>query len=359
MFTLVIKASFPFIFTQLQCWTVLFHKCKHLLRICVEWKNLFYTSRVLISISSKHKVLLIHVHFSIRSRLKMESIYFINLILIFALNVCFLFSGICFNSVVIFSFWRSVQLRKKLCYFMIMVLSCCDLLAVLTNNPLSAVVAMTWLTEEPNLKDGWTDTSMLLTNIFPAFSLFALLVMNFDRYLATSYPLFHRTSVTKGRLLTLLAIMIIVDVILAVMSLSLSLISYQVKILINFIVLAPPMLFINYKLFLVVRKSRSKKRVSPELRKRFSLKNISSCLLVVACFVTITIPAFVYIGLRINSPGTELTLDNANLAAFWAKTISTMNCTFNCLIFYWKDKALRTEGLKVLKSMKISRLFQS
>ena len=42
------------------------------------------------------------------------------------------------------------------------------------------------------------------------FSLFALLVMNFDRYLATSYPIFHRTSVTKGRLLTLLAILIIV-----------------------------------------------------------------------------------------------------------------------------------------------------
>jgi hypothetical protein len=44
------------------------------------------------------------------------------------------------------------------------------------------------------------------------FSLFTLLVMNFDRYLATSYPIFHRTSVTKGRLLTLLAILIIVEI---------------------------------------------------------------------------------------------------------------------------------------------------
>jgi hypothetical protein len=30
--------------------------------------------------------------------------------------------------------------------------------------------------------------------------LIALLVMNFDRYLATSHPIFHRTSVTKRRL---------------------------------------------------------------------------------------------------------------------------------------------------------------
>jgi hypothetical protein len=52
-------------------------------------------------------------------------------------------------------------------------------------------------------------------------------------------------------------------------------------------------------------------------------------------------------------------LDNANLAAGWAKTISIMNCTFNCLIFYWKDKVLRTEGLKVLKSLKICRRIES
>jgi hypothetical protein len=40
----------------------------------------------------------------------------------------------------------------------------------------------------------------------------------------------------------------------------------------------------------------------------------------------------VNIGLRINSPETKNTLDNANLAAFWAKTIGLMNCTFNCLL---------------------------
>jgi hypothetical protein len=76
----------------------------------------------------------------------MASIYFINLIFIFAVNVFFFFSGICLNSLVIVSFWRSVQLRKKLCYFMIMILSCCDLLAVLTNSPLMALITMLWLT---------------------------------------------------------------------------------------------------------------------------------------------------------------------------------------------------------------------
>jgi uncharacterized BrkB/YihY/UPF0761 family membrane protein len=119
------------------------------------------------------------------------------------------------------------------------------------------------------------------------------------------------------------------------------------------------MLFINYKLFLVVRKSRKNKRMSPDMKKTFSLKNISSCLLVVACLLVLSIPTFVYIGLRINSPETTNTLDNANLARIWTIIISLMNCTFNCLIYYWKNKVLRTEGLKVLKSVKICRRAES
>ncbi len=183
--------------------------------------------------------------------------------------------------------------------------------------------------------------------------------MNFDRYLSTSYPVFHRTSVTKVRLLILLAILTIVELTLKAMSLNHFLISLEVHILIFFILLTPPMLFINYKLFLVVRKSRRNKSLSPERKKTFSVENISSCLLVVACFAVLSIPAFVYIGPRISSPDTADTLNNASLAALWCATITSMNCTFNCVIFYWKNKVLRTEGLKVVKSMKISQLFHS
>ena len=130
----------------------------------------------------------------------MESYYFINLIFIFVVNVFFFFSGICLNSLVILSLWRSVQLRKKLCHFMIMVLSSCDLLAVLTNNSLMALITISWLTGKLDVNARWSHISSRSTNSFFGFSLFALLVMNFDRYLATSYPVFHRTSVTKGRL---------------------------------------------------------------------------------------------------------------------------------------------------------------
>ena len=80
----------------------------------------------------------------------MEFGHILSLTFLFVLNIFFFLSGICLNSLVIISFWRSALLRKKLCYFMIMVLSCLDLLVVLTNHPLLATVAILWMTRDLN-----------------------------------------------------------------------------------------------------------------------------------------------------------------------------------------------------------------
>ena len=141
---------------------------------------------------------------SIQKLYPMKLIYFVNLICIFVVNILFFFSGICLNSVVLFSFWRSVQLRKKLCYFMIMVLSCSDLLVVLTNHPMTALRAMLWLTERMKKYPAWLVISHQILSMIIGVSLRALFVMNVARYLATHYPLYHRASVTKRKLLTLL-----------------------------------------------------------------------------------------------------------------------------------------------------------
>ena len=289
-----------------------------------------------------------------RSRSKMELPYFISLIFIFFLNVLFFFTGICLNTLAILTLCKSVQLRKKLCYFMIMVLSCCDLLVVLTNHPVTALIAMLWLTGKLDVNPTWAGIFFSFPTVFVGFSLLALLVMNFDRYLATYYPIFHRTSVTKGKLLTLLAILIVVDLTLYLMCINDFLISSGTFIAIFFIVLFPLMLFINYKIFIVARKSRRNNGISPDIKKTFSWKNTSSCLLAVICFVVLYTPTLVYLGVRRNS-GPSLTLDNVTVAGLWAETIASMNSTCNCLIFYWKNKIIRTEGMKVIKSMKICR----
>ena len=289
----------------------------------------------------------------------MEFIYFVNLIFIFVVNILFFFSGTCLNSLVIISFWRSVQLRKKLCYFTIMVLSCCDLLVVLTNHPSAALVATLWLTEKMKSYPGRLFIRNELLHTFIGFSHVALLVMNVDRYLATHYPIFHRTSGTKGKILALFTFLAIVVITVAAMGRNHLVIPYEVSVLILYTISIPPMFFINYKLFTVARKSHRRNEISLEMKKSFSLKNVSSCLLVVACQIVVYIPTFVYVGLRLTSKWTEFTLDNAYLAGLWAHTIVSMNSTFNYLIFYWKDKTLRAEGRKVIKSLKICRRDQS
>ncbi len=304
-----------------------------------------------------HLLVTCYVQFLRRSRLKMELSYFISLILIFLLNVLFFFTGICLNSLAILTFWRSVQLRKKLCYFMIMVLSCCDLLVVLTNHPFNAVIGLLFLTGKLDAYPNWV-VIFLRFSVLYGFSLLVLLVMNIDRYLATYYPIFHRTSVTKGKLLTLLSTLIVGEIALYLMYICGRVISYPVFVLIFFIIIIPPMLFVNYKLFIIARKSRRNNGISSEMKKTFSLKNISSCLLAIACFVLLSIPTFVYIGLRINS-GFSWTLGDTDIAGLWATTITSMNSTCNCLIFYWKNKILRTEGMKLIKGFRIRQKDES
>ena len=274
----------------------------------------------------------------------------INLTVIFALNILFLVSGVCLNSLVILSFWRNDQLRKKLCYFMIMVLSCFDLLALFTNHSFTAFLTLHWLITGKLLVWEWLHITFLLANILLGLPFVALLVMNFDRYLATYYPLFHRTSVTRRKLLIPLVVLCLGFTIVSVTSEYKIVIPFEVFLAISCVIFLLPMIFFNYKLFIIARKSRRNKTKSPQTRRTFSLKKISSCLLSTACFTLLTIPLFVYIWLTITSVG-----DKLFLAGLWGRTIPSMNGTCNCLIFYWKNKVLRTDGLKVIKGIKVCR----
>lgn len=271
--------------------------------------------------------------------------YFISMILIFILNVCFFISGICLNSLVILSIQRSSQLRKKLCHFMVMILSCFDLLVAITNHPLIAYLAILWLYDENEVHSSPVVRFINPSSIFIGLSLLVLLVLNVDRYLATYHPLFHRNSVTKKRLLALLGIFIFFLIVLLSMYLNF-VITFRVAVLIFLVIFTPPLLLINYKLLKITKKNR----MSPEVKKTFSLKSVSSCVLAVVCFGLLSIPSFINAGLRINSKENDV-----DLVTIWTKTIGSMNGTFNCLIFYWKNKILRVEGMKFLKDIKRMR----
>ena len=279
----------------------------------------------------------------------MELNVYIQLIFLCVVNIIFSFSGIVSNTLVTVSIWKSSPLRKKLCHFMIMVLSCFDLVTVVTNYPGLFVCLISWLTEDnrlfPEMRMYWHFVSMLF-----GFSFDVLLVMSIERYLGAYHPIFHRTSVTRRRLLTVLAILLIVHATLDLISVKDILIPRAIVLIISITAVFPPLVYLNFKLFKICRDVRRRKAASPGKRAIINLKSISSCSLAVACLAVLSFPTIAYIVFNIKTENRQAS--NVILSSLWITTVYTMNCTFNSLIFFWKNKVLRTEGIKILKTFK-------
>ena len=271
---------------------------------------------------------------------------YIQLILLCVVNIIFTFSGIFLNTLVIVSFWKSSQLRKKLCHFMIMLMSCFDLVAVVTNHPEILAYLISWLREDYDLLPKMM-LYLHMSGVFLGFSVRVLLVMSIERYLGAYYPIFHRASVTRRRLMTLLAILLILRITLEVITTHDMIISRTFIGVTYMIAVFLPLLFINFKLFKI---SREVRRRTSEKRTTINLKSISTCLLAVACLVVLSVPTSIYIIFNMDTENKEAS--NVRLSYIWAATFFTMNCTFNSLIFFWKNKVLRTEGIKILKTLK-------
>ena len=278
----------------------------------------------------------------------MDLYVYIQLIFLCVLNITFIFSGIILNTLVIASIWKSSQLRKKLCHFMIMVLSCVDLIAVVASHPAILLFVISWLIDDHHL-------SMKLwfylhfTDVIIGFSFCVLLVMSIERYLGAYYPIFHRTSVTRRRLLTILSLMLIFHITLSAICTIGKVISLNVVFIIYIIAISLPLVYFNLKLFKISREVRRKNPAKLEKRTTLNLKSISSCLLVVACLVMLTICTSTYLvfdNVFENKHATSL-----KPSTIWTETLYSINCTINSLIFFWKNKILRAEGMKILKTL--------
>jgi hypothetical protein len=131
-----------------------------------------------------------------------------NVVFLSIINIVFMVAGIFLNSVVIISLWRSRQLRKKLCYFMILVLCCVDLAVVTLTHPLLISSTIYYALEEINVVREVVRAAT--SYILFGFSMSALFTLNVERFLALTCPFFHQASVTKTRLLCFLAFVTIV-----------------------------------------------------------------------------------------------------------------------------------------------------
>ena len=130
----------------------------------------------------------------------------LNAICLFIVNLFFLFAGTCLNIVVVLSIWKSSQLRKKLCYFMILILSFIDFVVVISIHPVLIIECIIWYLKDANILGDEFDPFIFVGGIFLGSSELVLFTMTVERYVGLKRPLFHKTSVTKRRIIIFMSI---------------------------------------------------------------------------------------------------------------------------------------------------------
>jgi hypothetical protein len=73
--------------------------------------------------------------------------------------------------------------------------------------------------------------------------------------------------------------------------------------------------------------------------------------LAVGCFFCCFCPHILYIALRLAS---ETLLSGRQFLLFdlWSNTFISLNSTFNCVIFFWKNSIIRREGMKIVNALR-------
>ena len=281
----------------------------------------------------------------------------INTIILCVLNVSFMVAGIFLNCLVVISLWRSIQLRKKLCYFMILVLSCFDLITVTVNHPVLIISTLLWSVD---MYDTEIDITRLYTSIvFGSFSVLVLLTLTIERFLSIMFPIFHRNSVTKKRLVYFLAFQIIIGVALIQLYYFAASIIADVLMTVVLLLNSLAFVFLNCKMLLIKSKHENE-RIAPagtatpihqgRKERMKNTKSISRCSLAVACFFICFSPEMINAVWRFTTKAAWYDRQ-AVIFRVWSNTLIAMNSTFNCLIFFWRNSILRREGLKVAKCL--------
>ena len=286
------------------------------------------------------------------------TIFIFNVVVLFVVNVFFIFAGIFLNSVVIMSLWNS-QLRRKLCYFMIFILACFDLAVVVVFHLLIILqIISIWVSLDFN------NFALKKPIILSALSAAAYLTMTLERYLALMYPFFHEKFVTKPKLMIAFMTFQLPFGILHMVELNgpnMAFLTYTAL----FAVVLLTTCILNFKLFYFA-KTKLRQRGVETLRnlhgstseqrnvdtRKFkgtlaSLRKISTCLLAVLCLLICHVPAIVDVGLQITKqkPREEYKF----LMSVWADTILALNSSLNCLIFFYKNSVLRRHGQMFFK----------
>ena len=281
-----------------------------------------------------------------------------NTVLLCVVNVMFTFVGVFLNSVVIMSLLNS-QLRRKICYFMILVLAFFDLLVVLVFHPLITVKTLL----SCRMFEG--HNSLQLINFLYVFSLTTLLTMAVERYLALMYPFCHQKYMTKSKLIAVFFVFQLPFGALHILRLNMPDDYIESATMLSIIgIFVFVLLGLNLKVFYLARKIRQRvditlgsmgeseqnniERKKCKLTSAASLGKMSTCSLAALCLFICYCPALIILLFELtgNPDWSHPIWCVINL---WTETLVTLNSSLNCLIFFYRNSTLWFHGKKILK----------
>ena len=268
----------------------------------------------------------------------------VHLIILCITNIAFTIAGILLNSFVLCTFVKSRLLRDKPgSFFLVAVLSAVDLLVVAIVHPLAVVYLLSEI-RESDVCD-YEFLYNILRHLLCSLSSYVLLLMSAERYVAILYPYFYQRSMTIRKMswsVALLCLVIIGEWLLVVIVKSTKGVVIITQISILFFASGA----IYTTIYLIAKKKRRQNTARSRERQHF-LKNIKITSLYVLVSLTFTacfLPTLgAYILMYFVKPGNRL-YQTYLIFRLWARTFVTMNSTFNCLIFFWKNATLRNEA---------------
>ncbi|XP_028413379.1 sphingosine 1-phosphate receptor 2-like [Dendronephthya gigantea] len=279
----------------------------------------------------------------------------INQIIAIVFNAVLIVPTILLNGVAVVTILKCNQLKSKPCYFIILLQSVNDLAVGVLGLPSFIYFLSTGIGAASNCiiaTLAWRSTLIPM-----AISVFTLLVMTMERYIAILHPYAYVTQMTKRRLLIFVCTSVAIGFTASVLSFAFNrflkmYVLAQISIVFIFIG------FAYTRIFLIIRKlKRSEARPQVAFsaenmtRKKLFLQEIKqakSCFIVVLTLILSYLPTAIFIPFSLNVDNNKIQyLANKT----WSVSFGLCNSSFNSIVFFWTKTLLRKEIFKLLKGI--------
>ena len=267
--------------------------------------------------------------------------YQMNYLIAAMCNTLVIVLAIILNSATIITYWRLVRLRNKISYFLIMVLSLTDLITSVSGHSVFALSLILAVSKHQTCNIHVLHE--VLTFGTAGISYATLLSLNIERYLCIVHPIYHRTKVTKQRLLSFTVVIWFLPCVLTIFYPMLGKIARQLTTFIICLSIAVT-IYIYVSIGLVIRRTAIHPlHVNEYQPKRFqNLKMTKSCAVVVGC----TAICFFPYGVVRSLPSSVFVTMGIEI---WSKTLTVTFPLVDSIVFFWGNPVLRNEARATFK----------